>query len=162
MSYLTTSACNLLQLEICDLVPANLPIFFPSSNWCYLDVSYKSPFLTHLKSFVLLVICSSMNEMFETLVIKELSLQKKYHYLTLHKAHVKLPLTFSHLRLLISECNCKNESFAPTSSFVNHTVKIRQTNIINKPSSAWSWLRLHPVTEQISSFPQHARMGIFF
>jgi len=64
-----------------------------------------------------------MNGMFYMLVIKELTLQKKHHYLTLHKVHVKLPLTFSHLRLLISEHNCKNESFAPTSSFANHTVK---------------------------------------
>lgn len=77
------------------------------------------------------------------LVIKELSLQKKYHYLTVHKVRVKLPLTFSHLRLLISECNCKNESFAPTSSFDNHTGK-NQTNNINEPSSAWSWLPPSP------------------
>lgn len=145
------------------MVPARLPTFFSTSNWCSLDVRYKSPFLTHFKSFVLLVICSSTKEMFEMLVIKELSLQKKYHYLTLHKVHVKLPFTFSHSRLLISECNCKNESFAPTSSLVNHMVKKsdKQASTTN-PAHFGHGYHLHTVTEQISSFQQDARGGIFF
>lgn len=65
-----------------------------------------------------------MNEMFEILVIKELSLQKKKVSLsdTAQRAR-QIALNFCHLRLLISECNCKNESFAPTPSFVNHTVQ---------------------------------------
>lgn len=52
--------------------------------------------------------------MFEISVIKELPLLKKCHYLTLYKVPAKLPLTFNHFKLLISDSNCKNESFPPT------------------------------------------------